>query len=214
MLNLSQMALKLEMCVCTLCFHLLLNQSQVCSLLCSKARLLTSGCGEGKCGVDCRAPSKEKGQFRLKRPRLLDDFLGRGFEGNVREGTAGCVIISWTIWIDGHQDEVSRSSASSFSQSRACVLWSAVFIWWQSASCKKDLGMCVSSSWLSGNWELGDSVVWLVYRLNYYQLSSQQLFFVSASSHFLVIDCFLSFLFFNWNVIALECCVHLWYTIA
>ena len=126
-----------------MCLHTLLppvtEPSQVCSLLCSKARLLTSGCGEGKCSVDCRAPSKEKGQFRLKRPRFLDDFLGRGFEGSVREGTAGCVISSWTVWIDWHQDEVSRSSASRFNQSRACVLWSAVFVWWQSASCKKRL---------------------------------------------------------------------------
>ena len=97
MLNLSQMALKLGMCVCTLCFHLLLNQSQVGLLMCSKANLLTPGCGEGEHSVDCRAPSKEKGQLMLKRPKFLDDFLGRGFQCSVREGAAGCVISSWAI---------------------------------------------------------------------------------------------------------------------
>lgn len=62
-----------------------------------KANLLTPGCGEGKYSVDCKAPSMEKGQIMLKRPKFLDDFLGRGFKCSVREGAAGCVISSWTI---------------------------------------------------------------------------------------------------------------------
>ena len=35
------------------------NQTWVHLLACSKANLLTSGCGEGKCSIYCTVPSKE-----------------------------------------------------------------------------------------------------------------------------------------------------------
>ena len=40
------------------CFSLL-NKPWVCLPGCSEANLLTLGCGEGKCSVYCRVPSKE-----------------------------------------------------------------------------------------------------------------------------------------------------------
>ena len=45
---------------------------------------------------------------------------------------------------------------------RSACLQSAVFIWSGSASCKYNLGLCVSL-YLSGNWEFCDSTVWWVY---------------------------------------------------
>ena len=46
---------------------------------CSKANLLTTGCGEGKYSIYCRVSSKEKEQLTLKRPKLPDEFQGRVF---------------------------------------------------------------------------------------------------------------------------------------
>ena len=42
---------------------MLLNQTWVHLPTHSKANLLTPGCGEGKCSVYCRAPSKESRQL-------------------------------------------------------------------------------------------------------------------------------------------------------
>ena len=137
---------------------------------------------------------------------VLKAVLGRGLLG-VWSARGQSGLIGIKMKFQDHQPLISTSLGPVFCGQQFSSGGSLLPV-------KKDLGMYVSSSRLSGNWELGDSAVWLVYRLNYYQLPSQQLFFVSTSSHFLVIDCFLSFLFFNWNVIALECCVHLWYTIA
>ena len=50
-----------------------------------------------------QVPSKEKGQLGLKRPKLPDAFLGRDFEGNVKEGVASCMIslciVLWSVGI-------------------------------------------------------------------------------------------------------------------
>lgn len=49
-----------------------------------------------------QVPSKENGQLVLKRPKLLDAFLGRDFEGNVKEGVAGCIIgLCIVLWLVG-----------------------------------------------------------------------------------------------------------------
>ena len=66
--------------------------------MCSKANLLTLGCGERKCSVCYLAPSKDFRQLVLKRPKLPNGFrerilnTGLGREG-LRE-VVGCVI-SW-----------------------------------------------------------------------------------------------------------------------
>ena len=65
--------------------------------MCSKANLLTPGCGEGMYSICCRVPSKENEQLMLKRPELPDDFQARGFKGRVREGAAVCMISLYTI---------------------------------------------------------------------------------------------------------------------
>ena len=51
---------------------------------CSKANLLTLGCGEGKYSVCCRAPSKENRQLMLKSSKLPDGFQRRVFKDNIR----------------------------------------------------------------------------------------------------------------------------------
>ena len=55
----------------------------------SKANLLTLGCGEEKCSVYCRAPSKESRQLVLKRPELPEGFQGKVFKNRMREGCCG-----------------------------------------------------------------------------------------------------------------------------
>ena len=77
--------------------------------------------------------------------------------------------------IDCHRGEVLSLSIIniliSASLGSTC-LHSAAYIWWGSASCKNNLGMCVRPYlYLSGNWELGDSVDSAtrgIYSLNYY----------------------------------------------
>ena len=53
---------------------------------CSKDRLLTPDCGEGKYGADCRIPSKKNGKRVLKRPNFLMVWGKCFFKANVREG--------------------------------------------------------------------------------------------------------------------------------
>ena len=65
---------------------LLLNLAWVCLPTWSKDNLLTPGCGDGKCSVYCRAPSKESRQLVLKRP---DGFQGKVFKDRVRERGCG-----------------------------------------------------------------------------------------------------------------------------
>ena len=64
----------------------------------SKANLLIPSCGEGKCDVYCRVPSKEYRWLMLKRPKLLNSFQGKVFKGRVRESVVWYVISSWTFF--------------------------------------------------------------------------------------------------------------------
>lgn len=60
----------------------------------SKASLLTPGCGEGQCGVYCRAPSEESSQLVLKNSQMA--FRKRFFKGRVKDrviGVCGQLVI-------------------------------------------------------------------------------------------------------------------------
>ena len=65
----------------------LLLVTKLGSFASSEVNLLTQGCGEGKCSVYCRAPSKESRQPVLKRHQLPDGFQRKGFKDKVREGS-------------------------------------------------------------------------------------------------------------------------------
>ena len=65
------------------------NQTWVYLPTCSKANLLTLGCGEGKYSMYRRAPSKESRQLVLKRPQLPEGFQRKVFKNRVREGVFG-----------------------------------------------------------------------------------------------------------------------------
>ena len=61
--------------------HGIISEYNLCSLTpcrCSKAKLLTLGCGEGWRLL--QAPSKENRQLMLKRLELLDGFQGKALE--------------------------------------------------------------------------------------------------------------------------------------
>ena len=75
----------------------LLKHTWAHSCKCSKADLLTPGCGERKYKIYFRVPHKENGKLMLKRPKLPDNFQGRGFIDSVREVSAGCMISSCTL---------------------------------------------------------------------------------------------------------------------
>lgn len=51
----------------------------------SKANPLTLGCGEGKCSVYCRVPSKESKWLVLRRPKLPKGFQEKVFKDRVKE---------------------------------------------------------------------------------------------------------------------------------
>ena len=61
------------------------TQTWVLLLECSKANLLTLGCGEGNCNVYCKAPRKETRWLVLKAPQLPGGFKESLFKGKVRE---------------------------------------------------------------------------------------------------------------------------------
>ena len=120
---------------------LLQDQTWVRSLACSKASLLTLGCGEGKCSVYCRTPSQENRQLTLKRLELPNGFQGRHCEGG---GCRVCDQLMHGSRIGWHQGEVSSIINLLVSNTVECMrLRSAIFIWLGSASYKNNLGMCV-----------------------------------------------------------------------
>ena len=65
--------------------NVLPNQTWVHLPTRSKANLLTPGCGEGKCSVYCRAPSKEYRQLEALPQKALPD----GFQGKVFKDSEG-----------------------------------------------------------------------------------------------------------------------------
>ena len=75
---------------------LLLIQTWVSSPECSKASLLTPGCGVEKYSAYCQAtnmrPSKENRQLMLKRPTVPDGSWGKALKGKVRERFTGCLV--------------------------------------------------------------------------------------------------------------------------
>ena len=76
---------------------MLLNQIQAHLPAHKKANLLTPSVQSRKVQSLLQAPGKENRQFKLKRPKPPDGFLGRGFKGSVSQETAGCMISSCTI---------------------------------------------------------------------------------------------------------------------
>ena len=69
------------------------------------------------------------------------------------------VTSSWTVLgLVGIRMKFKDHQPSSFHQSRVCVLWSAVFIWRGSASCKSNSGLC-ARLYVSGNWEFVGSAM-------------------------------------------------------
>ena len=147
------------------------NQTWVRFPVCSKASPLMPGCGDGKHSIYCRAPSKENGQFMLKRSKLPDGFQGRGFKGSQCEG-GGCRVrdeLVHNYQIGRHQGEVSSIINLLVSPSLGSMcLWSAVFIWWSSASCKNNLGMFVRLLFTS----FKEPAMWQIYSLNHCQFPS------------------------------------------
>ena len=54
------------------------------------------------------------------------------------------MVSSWTFFsLVGHEVIGSQHHQPSDSSLGSMFLWSTVFIWWGSASCKNNLGMCV-----------------------------------------------------------------------
>ena len=85
---------------------------------CSTANLLTSSC-EGKCGIYCRASSKESRKLVLKSPELLEGFQGKIFKDRMRERGL------WGAWsADGHSSDVFGSQHHQLSGSS----WSGVYV--------------------------------------------------------------------------------------
>lgn len=62
------------------------NQTWVRLSACSEANLLTVGCGERKCSIHCRVPSKESRQLVPKKPGFPDGFQRNVFKAKVMEG--------------------------------------------------------------------------------------------------------------------------------
>lgn len=98
---------------------------------------------EGKYRVYCRAPSKEKGQIMLKRPRLPKAFQGRVLKAMWGKGLQG-------TWSDHARFRLAAIKVKFwvppflwFQLVGSTCLRSALFIWWVSDSWKTTLE-CVS----------------------------------------------------------------------
>ena len=79
------------------------DQTWVCSLVHSRANLLTPSCGEGKCSLYCRAPSKKYRKLELKSPTpqwfSVKSFQRQG-EGEGQQRIR---------WLDGITDSMDMS---------------------------------------------------------------------------------------------------------
>ena len=62
------------------------NETWVHLSACSEANLLTLGCGERKCSINCRVLSKESRQLVPKRPGFPNGFQRNVFKTKVMEG--------------------------------------------------------------------------------------------------------------------------------
>ena len=72
------------------CPELLLpNQTWVRLPTCSKASLLTPGCGEGQCSIYCRRQARSPGQLVLKSPELPEGFQGKVYKEGEGRGLWG-----------------------------------------------------------------------------------------------------------------------------
>ena len=68
---------------------------------CSKANLLTPGCGEGKCSFNCKsANARRTGVLCSKTPNSLEDFSKTILKASLWRGVAGYEI-SWCtiLWL-------------------------------------------------------------------------------------------------------------------
>ena len=144
----------------------------------SKASLWTLGWIEptlNKSSIYCRMQGWWNGQLTLQSVSVM------AFREAInKSGGGSCRVhdqLMHSCQIGWHQGEVSSIINLIVSNSIESIwLWSAVFIWLVSASCKNNLGMYVRS--LSfGIWEFGDSAIWRICRLNCYQFPNSMLFF-------------------------------------
>ena len=69
------------------------NQTWVCSLTCSKASLLTPGCGKGKYSIYCRWQVKSPGSQCLKDPNSPEAFGERFIKTRGGRGVCVCVCV-------------------------------------------------------------------------------------------------------------------------
>ena len=63
------------------------NQTRFHVPMRGKASLLTPGCGEGKCSINCKSANTSRtGGLCFKNPKLPEGFQQSNFKGQVREG--------------------------------------------------------------------------------------------------------------------------------
>ena len=121
---------------------MLLNQTWVCSPVCSKASLLTPGRGEESATLITGHQERRTGSSCSKFPI---GFQGGGLKGWYEGG--GCRVWDQLVHnpqIGWHQGEVSSIISLLVSTSQGSMfLWSSLFIWKGSASCKNSLRICV-----------------------------------------------------------------------
>ena len=83
----------------------------------SKVSVLTPACGEGKCSVYCRAPSKESRWLGFKKPKLPDGFQGKVFFLNLFY----LFIYFWVCWVFISVQGLSLVVASGGHSSSRCA---------------------------------------------------------------------------------------------
>ena len=78
---------------------LLPNHTWVCSPICSKPNLLTSGCDERKYRIYCSHQTNSPGQLVLGKPKFSDTFQKSIFKGQAREGSKGVWSSQFSYWL-------------------------------------------------------------------------------------------------------------------
>ena len=74
------------------------NHTWVCSPICNKANLLTSGCDEGKYQVYWGHQTNSPGQLVLGKPKFSDAFQKSIFKGQAREGSKDVWPSQFSDW--------------------------------------------------------------------------------------------------------------------
>ena len=163
------------------------NETWVHLSACSEANLLTLGCGERKCSINCRVLSKESRQLVPKRPGFPNGFQRNVFKTKVMEGGYEVLDqLSDIFWLVGGEIIGSQYHwAPSVNSSGVHVLMGNIQLtsstWWR-FHYLQNISKDISHNIIYGSWG-GSKGPWLCLMAKLLFCLAWLFSFLSAFSH-------------------------------